>query len=42
MSEFDVRVTLENAIEHYNNGRIQEVVHLSKQILKISPQLMLT
>ena len=37
MSEFDVRVTLENAIEHYNNGRIQEVVHLSKQILKISP-----
>ena len=37
MSEFDVHITLENAIEHYNNGRIQEVVRLSKRILKISP-----
>ena len=37
MSEFDVHVMLENAIEHYNNGRTQEAVQLSKKILKISP-----
>ena len=37
MSEFDVHVMLENAIEHYNNGRTQEAVQVSKKILKISP-----
>ena len=38
MSEFDVRTMLENAIAHYNSGRVQEVVRLSNQILKISPK----
>ena len=38
MSEFDLQTMLENAIAHYNNGHVQEVVQLSNQILKISPQ----
>ena len=37
MSEFDVHAMLDNAIAHYNDGRVQEVVQLSNKILKISP-----